>query len=87
VENAPFRLYCNHFIRASERTGERALSLLLAGGETCFANLALVRLKRRKLPAARLMTSEGDTIRPHARSSDRIEFRVPANSRCILTWD
>ncbi|PPJ40641.1 hypothetical protein, partial [Pseudoxanthomonas sp. KAs_5_3] len=31
VEGAPFRLYCNHFIRASERSGDRALSITLDG--------------------------------------------------------
>jgi hypothetical protein len=87
VENAPFRLYCDHFIRAHERTGERALSLMLDGGETCVANLSLVRLKRRKLTKASVVTAGGDAIRPHAVSEDRVDFHVPANGRVILTWD
>jgi hypothetical protein len=57
VENAPFQLYCDHFIRAHERTGERALSVVLDGGETCVANFSLVRLKRRKLPKASIVTA------------------------------
>jgi hypothetical protein len=28
VEGAPFRLYCDHFVRAQERVGDRALSLM-----------------------------------------------------------
>jgi hypothetical protein len=87
VENAPFLLFCNHFIRASERTGERAISIQLDGGETCQADIALVRLKRRKLPKAQILTAGGDPIKPRATSKDRIEFRVPANSRVVLGWD
>jgi hypothetical protein len=83
---APFRLYCNQFIRAHERTGERALSVVLDGGETCLADVSLVRLPRRKLPKASIVTAGGDPIRPRASSKDRIDFRVPANGRFILTW-
>src|SRR4051794_16335522 len=37
IENAPFRLFCDHFIVASEHTGDGALSIRLDGGETCMA--------------------------------------------------
>ncbi|HLV06912.1 MAG TPA: hypothetical protein VKY80_04495 [Croceibacterium sp.] len=87
VEDAPFRLYCNYFIGASERTGERALSIQLDGGESCFADVSLVRLKRKQLPEAAIITSGGDKIRPYASSEDRIDFRVPASGRFILTWE
>jgi hypothetical protein len=87
VEGAPFRLYCNHFIRGRERTGEHALSVQLDGGETCVAEIALVRLKRRKLPKASLITAGGDSIRPHFTDDDRIEYRVPASGRLILSWE
>jgi hypothetical protein len=86
VDNAPFRLYCNQFIRAHERTGERALSVQLDGGETCLADVSLVRLPRRKLPKASIVTAGGDTIRARASSKDRIDFRVPAQGRFVLTW-
>jgi len=86
VEDAPFRLYCNHFIRAHERTGDRALSVMLDGGETCLAEVSLVRLPRRKLPKAAIQTAGGDPIRPYAETPDRIDFRVPASGRFILTW-
>ncbi len=87
VEDAPFQLYCDHFIRAHERTGERALSISLDGGETCTANLSLVRLPRRKLPGAKVTTAGGDTIRAHCVSDDRVDFHVPAYGRVILTWE
>lgn len=87
VESAPFRLYCDHFVRARERVGDRALSLTLDGGETCSADLSFVRLPRRKMPTLRVVTAGGDALRAHARSDDRVDYRVPANGRVILTWD
>lgn len=87
VEGAPFRLYCNQFIRASERTGHRALSIRLDGGETCLADVGVVRMPRRKLPKASIVTAGGDSIRPRAKSKDRIDFRVPASGRFVLMWE
>jgi hypothetical protein len=50
VENASFRLFCDHFIMANERTGDRAISIALAGGETCTAMVSVVRTGRDPLP-------------------------------------
>lgn len=86
IEGAPFRLFCNLFVRAIERTGDRALTLQLDGGETCHADLALVRGKRRKMPEAVLTTAGGDQLRPVATAKDRVDYRVPASGRLILTW-
>ena len=87
VEGAPFRLYCDHLIRAMERTGDHSLTITLDGGETCTAGLSLVRLKRRKLTKARVTSAGGDAMRAHYTSADRIDYRVPANGRLVLTWD
>jgi hypothetical protein len=87
VESAPFLLHCNHFIRARERTADRAMSISLDGGETCLAALSLVRVKRRKLPRTRVTTVDGDVIRPKTVTADRIDYVVPANGRLVLSWD
>lgn len=87
IEGTPFLLHCNHFVRASERSGDRSLSITLDGGETCTAALSLVRQKRRKLPRPKVMTAGGDVIRPHASSADRIDYHVPASGRLVLTWE
>ncbi|MBC9033850.1 hypothetical protein IAG41_15755 [Sphingomonas sp. JC676] len=86
VEGAPFRLYCDQFVRSMERTGDKSLTLTLDGGETCSAGLSLVRLKRRKLCQTRVTTIGGDVLRPRDTSADRIEYRVPANGRLVLNW-
>ena len=87
VADSPFRLFCDHFIMASERTGERAISVMLEGGETCAAMLAMVRTGRAALPRFTVQTAGGDPLRPVRRSKDRVEYRVPANGRLILSWN
>jgi len=86
VEDAPFRLFCNHFLLAKERTGSRALSIQLTGTDGCVALFALVRSGRAKLPDVRLVTGGGDPIRPSLTEDDRIEFHVPADARLVLSW-
>ncbi|MBA4750985.1 MAG: hypothetical protein H2055_01980 [Sphingopyxis sp.] len=87
VEEAPFLLYCDHFVRAIERTDERTLTLTLDGGETCSARLSVCRRKRRKLSATRVATSGGDLLRPQDIGADRIDYHVPASGRLVLQWD
>jgi hypothetical protein len=87
VEGAPFRLYCDHFVRAMEQTGERTLTITLDGGETCEARLSLVRLKRRKLGKVDLATIECEALKPEVKDSDRIDYLVPASGRLMLRWD
>ena len=87
VEGAPFLLYCDHFVRAIERTGSHTLMLSLAGGDTCTARLSFVRKKRHKLTATRVAAPDGDMLRPHDAGRHRIDYRVPANGRFILKWE
>ena len=87
VEGAPFRLYCDHFVRAMERTGDRALTMTLDGGETCTAHLSVVRLARRKLGKITVTAVSGDVLRPYETSNDRVAYHVPASGRLILNWE
>jgi hypothetical protein len=87
IEDAPFTLICNHFVRAIERTGHRALSVQLDGGDSCVALLSVVRRKRHKLGKVGVMAAGGDQIRPRQSSADRIDYHIPANGRIVLTWE
>jgi hypothetical protein len=87
VEGAPFRLYCDMLVRAVERIGDRALAIRLDGGEARTANLRLVRLKRRKLTDSVIATADGTEILPDATTAERVDYRVPAQGRLILTWE
>jgi hypothetical protein len=86
VRDAPFRIFCDHFLLASERPAERAITFQLGGGENCEAALSLVRTGRAKLPEFRVSTASGDRIRPRFTTPSRVEYRVPANDRISLTW-
>lgn len=86
VGNAPFRIFCDHFLLASERPAERAITFQLGGGENCEAALSLIRTGRARLPEFRVSTAAGDRIRPRAQSAARVEYRVPANNRISLSW-
>jgi len=86
VRDAPFRMFCDHFLLASERPSARALSFQLGGCEGREASLSLIRAGRAPLPGFTVTTGGGDRIRPRHATADRIEFHVPADSRITLAW-
>jgi hypothetical protein len=87
VSGAPFRLFCDHFLLASEPTSDQSLSFQLGGGDSCEAGLSIVCLPRHTLPKLRVETASGDQIRPYANSVERVDFRLPANGRVMIHWD
>lgn len=88
VQGAPFRLFCDHFVRAAERTDPARIILTVDGGETGKAWIALVRLKRRRLPSTTVVTTlAGERFEPLGISDDRIDYYVPANGTVIITWE
>jgi len=86
VERAPFMIFCDHFIRGSERIGDRSLSIMLDGGENCLAALTFVREKRNQMPKLKVTTAGGDPLRGYQKGDDRIHFTVPANGRLHISW-
>lgn len=86
VRDAPFRIFCDHFLLASERPSEQALSFQLGGAEGREASVSLLRLGRGKLPAFTVTTAGGERIRPRRTAPDRIDYLVPADSRITLAW-
>ena len=86
IEDVPFRLYCNQFLRSAERTGPKALSVQFDGGESCTADLCLLPRNGDALPWAKV-TLEGGALVRQSSSDDRFIYRVPANARIAITWD
>jgi hypothetical protein len=86
IDGAPFRLFCDHFLIASERTSHGSLSFSLNGGDACQASMSLIRLPRQTLPDFVVRTADGDRLRPVRREADRAEYHVPANGRILLSW-
>ncbi|MBO9711739.1 hypothetical protein [Sphingomonas sp.] len=86
VRDAPFRIFCDHFLLASERPSDRALSFQLGGAEGCEAGLSLVRTSRARLPDFTVTTLAGETVRPRRTAVDRIDYRIPADGRITIAW-
>ena len=86
VEDAPFRIFCDHFPVTNERTSERTLLFGLDGGQAREASFSLVRLPHRKFPAIELRTADGETIEPVLRGADRIDYRITASGQVSLHW-
>lgn len=87
IADAPFRLFCDHFIMTMERNSAASIRLGLDGGDGCLAGLSLVRTGRRKLPTFVVETATGDRVRARATSVDRVDFQVPASGSVTVRWD
>lgn len=85
-DNAPFLLFCDHFMLAADRPSERTIAFQLAGGESCTAQLRVLRTGRRALPKVTIQTASGDGVRPHHSAPDHISFHIPAHGRLSLSW-
>ena len=86
VEHAPFRLFCDHFILASERPADRSLSFQLGGPEGMVARFSVIRTAGKRLPPCRVSTFGGDEIAPLVKEDGRFDYRLPANGRITLAW-
>jgi hypothetical protein len=86
VDDAPFRIFCDHFPVTGERTSERSLTFGLDGGQARDAVFSLVRISRKRLPRFTLRTITGDVVRPFKRSPDLVEYRIPASGEVSLQW-
>lgn len=85
VSDAPFGLFCDHFLLASDRPTRSSLSVQLGGGEGCVARLCVLPKDKASLPELTVTTLDGERIRGRA-GDGHIEFHVPANGRITLAW-
>jgi hypothetical protein len=85
VGDAPFRMFCDHFLLASDRPAERSFNFQLGGAEGCTARLCLIRSGKEKLPDFTVTTMAGDRVRGRV-VDDRIEYHVPANGHVSIAW-
>lgn len=87
VEDAPFLLYCDSFVRAIHRLDKVTLSLRIDGHETTRVRLALLPSRRNaKRIAPRLWSAKQEAM--DIRWADgRYEAWVPANVALVLSWE
>lgn len=84
--NAPFLLFCDHFLLAADRPSAQAISFQLGGGEGCSAVVRVLRRGHAALPKLGLTTAAGDRVRSYSTGADQIVFHVPAHSRVTIVW-
>jgi len=87
LSDAPFRIFCDHFLFSIERCGARAVGLRLPGDARASATISLIREKRKKLPAFKLRAMSGKAVQPSSSSNERTSFIVPADAHLLLSWD
>jgi hypothetical protein len=85
IDGAPFLLFCDHFLMASERTTATSVRLQLNGGEGCAARLSVVPPGKGGLPAIKVI-ADGDSMVPRRGENGRLDFNVPATAQVFLTW-
>jgi hypothetical protein len=86
VDDAPFRIFCDHFPVTGEQTSACSLTFGLDGGHGRFAVFSLIRISRKKMPRFTLRTIGAEPVRPFRRSADLIEYRIPASGEVSLLW-
>ncbi len=86
VADAPFRLFCDHFLAASNRTSDRSLSFQLGGDGGNHAELSVLRVGRVSLPKVEVTIEPGVACKGRRHGKDRIAYRVPANAIVHLHW-
>ena len=85
VEGAPFDMFCNAFLLASDRTSDQSLSFHLGGDPAGIANLSLLGNGKTAPIGVTVMSDPGGTIKGRSMGT-RLEFDVPANARVHLDW-
>ena len=86
VAGAPFRLFCDHFLMASQRTSDRSLTFQLSGDPISLANLSIIRTGRARLPKLRVTSDGTDACPARRHGRERIDYSVPANGRIQIIW-
>jgi hypothetical protein len=86
VQDAPFMMFCDHFLMASDRTSDRALSFQLAGDPASKARFSIIRNGREKLPRVTVSDAGDAPCRRLARTAERIDFELPASGLIHLSW-
>jgi hypothetical protein len=85
--DAPFLMFCDHFLLAADRPAKNVLSFQLGGGEGRTATLRLLREGRRVLPRFTVTTADGERVAPRHVAADHVLFDIPAAGRVSLSWE
>jgi hypothetical protein len=85
VEGAPFTLFCDQFLMASDRTSDRSLTFQLNGDPAGIAHVSVVR-HGGKTAKIVVTSADGSRCRGRRGGANRLDFRVPAAGLVHLSW-
>jgi len=85
VEGAPFTMFCDAFLLASDRTSDTSLSFHLGGDPAGSANLILMPAGTKSVSGVVVTSDPGGQIKGKSKDKRRA-FSVPANARVHLSW-
>lgn len=83
IRGAPFRLFCDRFLRAIEQVGEREVRLTFLDGENGTACIALFAPGKDALPPVTLLSAQGEAIEP----THGMTYHPGATAPVTLRWE
>ena len=86
IDGAPFRLFCDHFVVAMDRTSDRSISFQLAGDTASRARISLLATGHTLPRGIALADEPGGGARPVRRGAGRIDFETPGSGTVRLSW-
>jgi hypothetical protein len=86
IEDAPFRVFCDHFVVSLARPRERALMIELAGAPRGEALLVFLREGAAKLPTIKVAAGTDEPVDPVAREDERAEYRIRSDLPIAIEW-
>ncbi len=87
IEDAPFLLFCDSFVRAIHRLDRHTLNLRVDGHETTPARFALLPLGNKGAPLKPRMWTANREALDFTLVDGRYETFVPSNNSLLLSWE
>lgn len=86
-KDAPFTLFCDHFLMSLERRSEHSIELTPIGVERFSARLRIMKLARRPMPKIEVI-GPGDPLKAEQPGEDGwLEYEISAIGPTIVQWD
>lgn len=85
IDDAPFLLFCDHFLTGSDRTSDRSITFQVGGDAANVAHLSILPHGRRR-PRVSVSRPDGSRCRSRTQSNGRLDFEIPAAGHIHLAW-
>ncbi|MBP7334880.1 hypothetical protein [Niveispirillum sp.] len=86
LDDAPFTLFCDHFLSRLQSGEDHSVSFHLLGGQDRRALLRLISNDGRELPVITILAGDGTPVQPGNTGDGYSEFTIPACGRIAIAW-